>query len=115
MTFCCRHSGPRSIFVPVRKNRNKSLLTRRSPGGQKALKICVTLYPTHYEILNRRCRELRISRSEAVQLLIASDGRDGFLPREVRNCLQARRRGNETQPSNNNNNENTTHPVAQPA
>ena len=56
---------------------------RKSTAGPLAKALAVSLYPKHMGILTQRERELGVSRSILLQLLLEIEKRDSLLRREL--------------------------------
>ena len=61
---------------------------RRSKAGPEARSLTISLYARHCQILAERVRELNVSRSMIVQVLVEVDEREGLLRRELIARLQ---------------------------
>ncbi len=55
----------------------------RSPGGQVTKPLSFSLYPKHIETLRQRERELNVSRSIIVQILLELERSDGLIRQEL--------------------------------
>ncbi len=57
--------------------------------GERATRICVSLYPVHLQMLRARADQLRVTPSVIFQTFLEVDDSQGLLPREMTNRWKA--------------------------
>jgi hypothetical protein len=98
--------------APVPQCNKKLLGQARTPQGRAALQLSVSFYPHHREILARREKELNMSRSILLQLLLEIEARDGIARRELLYRLRRSEKPTTT-PQKETNDPTTIHAMAQ--
>jgi len=68
--------------------RKKGFAHTKSRNGRLAKALCVSIYPNHTDVIQRRMVELDLPKSILIQLLLEVEERDGIIRHEIQRRMK---------------------------